>query len=105
LGFSTIIALAELIFTVERLAAPLKYLIHFASLFLTFLVVFFLIGNEKKFTPSYVFAALAIFTVIYVITLLIFKLCKSIISRSGGKSPKADPQKKDEYKPRFGGTK
>lgn len=79
LMFGVIISASEFIFTIDRIPLPVKYLVHFVCLFLTFFLVFMNVKNAdgaSHFSATFVFSALAIFTVLYVIILLLSKLVK-----------------------------
>ncbi len=103
--FGAIISGAEFLFMIPKVPKVVCYILHYTALFIAFLVIFILI-NSSGITPSFVFAAVVIFTIIYaVITLAVF-LLKKFVFKETKKNEIADGKKTDEekkYTPKFGG--
>ncbi len=103
--FSAIISGAEFLFMIPKVPKAVCYIIHYAALFIAFLIVFIII-NSSGITSSFVFAAVVIFTIIYaVITVAVFLLTKFVF-KDNKKNEIADGKKTDEekkYTPKFGG--
>ena len=74
--FGFIISLAEFIFEFKSLNTALKYATHYLVLFATFFIIFLSIRTEDgtPFSTSFIFSALAIFSVGYLLILGAAKL-------------------------------
>ena len=100
--FGAFITISEFVFCINKIPKFFKYAINFLSLFLTFLIVFVSISRTDKNNPTFVFAALIIFTVVYFSILLLLLLIKSkLIKKTTDKPMNKQKPKKDEYKSRF----
>lgn len=100
--FGTLIALAGLLFKIEKIHIALRVLIHYLVLFCAFTVVFVLSGNIAKKGMAAVFTSLTVFTFFYAIMFTASYFIRKLIKKADKKIDKkinAHPQKKkSEYK-------
>lgn len=89
IGFSILISLAEIIFSIKSLPKFLCYLIHFSSLFIAFLVVFILI-NDMEFKSSFILSSFIIFTLCYFMILGLTILYSRIKFKTKKTKPRAE---------------
>ncbi len=86
-----IISVAEFIFRLNSLHTVIKYIVHYLVIFASFFIVFLTVKTEDgtPFSPSFIFSALAIFTVCYGIVLGTVKLTKHIIKKHKNRNSRA----------------
>ena len=101
-GFSALITIAELIFKIKSLSRILCYIIHFATLFTAFLVVFILI-NEQTFKASFILSSLIIFALCYFVILGIIQAYKNFKKDAAKKlnNKKSNEKKESTYTSKF----
>ena len=105
LGFGLVISLAGLIFETDKLSRAVKFILHYAVLFVAFLLIFVISGNIKGQGESVIFSSILIFTFFYAIVSVIVYLIRRAISSADKKvsdklAKKAPTQKKKTpYKP------
>ena len=108
LALGVTVAAAELIFSVERFSIPIRYLLNYSALAVTFTSVFIAVrASDDKFIVrgSTAIASLLAFTVFYALAVLFSFLIKRIKKRSSAHSKGGDKEKNKReevtYQPRF----
>ena len=112
LAFGFIISLSTLIFEIKALKLPFKVLLHYAVLLVAFCAVFVHSGNLSSRGEAAIFAAVAIFTVLYAVifaaSYLIIRSVKAAdkaieakTQRDKKKDEKSDKEKPSTYQPRY----
>jgi len=103
--FGIIIALAEFLYSILKVKKVLKCFIHYAVLFVTFLVIFIISGNIVSTKASGVFVAVIVYTFMYFSIWLIVNLVRKTISAADdkldAKLPKENKTKNAKYKPLY----
>lgn len=103
--FGFIISLAELLYSILKLKKVLKCFIHYAVLFVAFLVIFIISGNIASAKASGIFVAIIVYTFMYFSIYLIVNLIRKTINAADdkldAKLPKENKTKKAEYKPLY----
>lgn len=104
LGFGVIISLAGMILGIQKIHVALRVLIHYVALLIAFFTVFIINGNISAQGAGWVFVAIVLFTVFYLliagITILTKKLVGKIDSNIGTKT-EAECKKEGKYKPLY----
>ncbi len=108
-AFGLVLSFSELIFTVQRIPKPLRYVIHYLVCVIAFTVVFMTIRSDDgalEFSAAKIFAAIIIFTAIYAIALPIVLIFKKTLTSNGeqknySKQEKNATKSKEKYTPRF----
>lgn len=87
--FGLIIACAELIFLPKSLHVVIKYALHYAVIFAAFFIIFLTIKTEDgtPFSPSFIFAALTIFTFGYILIVGGVRLTQHLVSKNKKVAP------------------
>ena len=80
LGFGFLISLATLILGIKSISAFVRILIHYATLLVSFFVIFALSGNIDLSSSAKVFAAISLFTAVYAIISLMAYALKRIVN-------------------------
>ena len=96
--FGILVSLAGMILKIDRIKMPLRLLIHYATLLITFCVVFIFTGNLSAGGGSIVFSAIVIFTFLYVILALIVYLVLKFIRKADLKMDSLVGSKKESKK-------
>jgi len=106
LGFGTIISIVGLVFESDKFKTPVKFVMHFATLFLAFLIIFVISGNISTQGEGAIFSAIVIFAFFYIIVCLLVYATRRILSVADrkidekNKKKEAEKQKKKTpYKP------
>lgn len=103
--FGLIIALADLVFKIEKINFALRLLIHYASLLITFVVIFVVSGKITGAGGGAVISAVFIFTVLYAVIFLLVYFGKKSLRKAERGLDKKMPQKtreKKQYKSLYG---
>ena len=99
--FGTLIALAGLLFKIEKIHVALRVLIHYLVLFCAFTVIFVISGNIAKSGAAAIFSSLTIFTFFYAIMFTAAYFIRKLIKKADKKIDKkinARPKsKKSEF--------
>ena len=104
-AFGFILSASENIFTIEKLSKPLKYVIHYLSLAITFAVIFLSIRSTDEtysFGIDTIVASFVVFTFLYALGFGIIKLSKKFFKTQNKALPQRNKEAKSEYKSRFG---
>lgn len=101
--FGLIVSLGGFILTLEKLKMPLRILIHYVALFVSFYVVFIVSGNLGGGGSSSIFSAVIIFTFLYVVIFAAVYFIRKGIKKADSVANKKAPQKKasDNTKPKY----
>lgn len=99
--FGVLISLANLLLELLPLRTVLKVMIHYATLLVTFVVVFIINGRIALGRASAVFSAIVLFTFLYAFFFLVAYFIKKSIGAADKRIDKKHPQRikeKKEYK-------
>lgn len=83
--FSFLIAGAGLVFSLSRIHAALRILIHYAVVLTGFIVIFAVSGNLRLDTAAKIFVAIFIFTFFYAIVMAVYISLLHTLGRLGKK--------------------
>ena len=103
LCFGMIVSFVGLVFKSESLKLPIKFAIHFATLFLAFLIIFVISGNIKAQDDSVIFSSVVIFAFFYIISCTMVYAAKKATA-AVGKKLDAKLKKKEAEKQKKKGT-
>ena len=79
-GFGLLVSIATMILEIKAIKLPLRILIHYVVLMITFCVVFISTGNIAADSSAKTFTAVIIFTVFYALFFGLFALLKKIVN-------------------------
>lgn len=103
IAFSFVLSASEFIFDIKKLPGYLKHIIHYAVLAIAFFVVFLTVQNESgdyEFKVTAVFAAVIIFSVLYLIITMVYIFALKPRFTKSKKAASAN-EKTSSYQPRF----
>lgn len=82
LALSLVLSASQEVFTLPSLSYPIKVLVHFASMLLSFTVIYV---TRSETTPTKIFVAVIVFTILYAIIFTATYFIKRSINRALGK--------------------
>jgi hypothetical protein len=97
--FGFIISIADLIFRTDRINMALRLLIHYASLLVTFIVVFVVFGNIAGGGGGAVISAVFIFTALYAVIFTVVYFLKRSARAADKWIDNRSPKKQADKKP------
>ena len=101
--FGTLIAVAGLLFKIEKMHIALRVLIHYLVLFISFTVIFIISGNISAKGAAAIFTSLIIFTFFYAIMFTAAYFLRKLIKNADARidknaHPRPASKKRSEYK-------
>ncbi len=109
-GFGCLISLGGFILGIEKLKKPLRVLIHYTLLLISFCVVFIASGNIASKGPAAVFSSVVIFSFFYAFIFVFTYLIRRAVNEADKRIDKKVGSKKKNtnktpYKPIYGSDK
>ena len=105
IAFSLVLSASEYVFSIKKLNKLVLHLIHYTVVCFAFAIVFLTVRSSDgkySFTPASIFAAVALFSIFYLLATATVLTAKSKLSRSVSKKEKKQEKRRNNYKSRFG---
>ena len=103
--FGFLVAAAGMILKIDRIKLPVRLLIHYITLLVTFCIVFIFTGKLSAGGASVVFSSIVIFTFLYIFLALIVYLVLKFIRKADSKfdtmAKSKNESKKKAYSPLY----